>query len=146
MTGRARRFIEHPIMRVITVKRPLRKRTRDTTVNGEEKAAEVARFRHQVITEMARIHRGDPEPSFPSNPSREELAVALLRWKRFIDLAIVTLLTPVWLPVMTLIALWIAIISPGPVFLPATAYRIQRPAFHAHEISHHEGECRDSCS
>ena len=116
MTGRARRFIEHQIMRVITVKRPLRKRTRDKTVNGGEEAAEVARFRHQVITEMARIHRGDPEPSFPSNPSREELAVALLRWKGFIDLAIVTLLTPVWLPVMTLIALWVAITSPGPVF------------------------------
>ena len=116
MTGRAPRFIEHPIMRVITVKRPLRKRTPDTTVNGEEKAAEVTGFRHQIITEMARIHRGDPEPSFPSNPSREELAVALPRWKRFIDLAMVILLIPVWLPVMTLVALWVAITSPGPVF------------------------------
>ena len=77
MTRRAPRFIEHPIMRVITVKRPLRKRTRDTTVNGEEEATEVTRFLHQVVTEVARIHRGDPEPSFPSNPSREELAVAL---------------------------------------------------------------------
>ena len=124
MTGRARRFIEHPIMRVITVKRPLRKRRPDTTVNGEEEAAEVTRFRHQVITEMARIYRGDPEPSFPSNPSREELAVALPRWKRFIDLAMVTLLIPVWLPVMTLVALWVAITSPGPVF-----YRQPRVGF-----------------
>ena len=61
MKGRARRIIEHQIMSVITVKRPLRKRMPDTTVNGEEEAAEVTRFRHQVITEVARIYRGDPQ-------------------------------------------------------------------------------------
>jgi len=88
----------------------------DTTVNGEEEAAVVTRFLHQVVTDVARIHRSDPEPSFPSNPSHEELAVALPGWKRFIDLAMVTLLIPVWLPVMTLVALWVAITSPGPVF------------------------------
>src|SRR5229473_3144002 len=33
MTRRARRFIEQPIMSVITVKRPLRKRTPDMMVN-----------------------------------------------------------------------------------------------------------------
>jgi len=104
-------------MSVITVKRPLRKRRPGTTVNGKEEAAKLTRFLHQVVTEMARIDRGDSEPSFPSNPfSREELAVALPKWKRFIDLAIVTLLIPVWLPVMTLVALWVAITSPGPVF------------------------------
>src|SRR5437773_913545 len=104
-------------MSVITVKRPLHKRTPDTTVNGEEEAAEVTRFRHQVITDATWIHHGDPEPSFPSNPcSREELAVALPIWKRFIDLAVVTLLFPLWLPVMTLVALWVAVTSPGPVF------------------------------
>jgi exopolysaccharide production protein ExoY len=102
-------------MKVITVKRPQRKRTPDTTVNGKEEAAEVPRFR-QVVTEVARIHRFSA-PSFPSNPSsREEVTVALPRWKRFIDLAMVTLLIPVWLPVMTLVALWVAITSPGPVF------------------------------
>ena len=117
MTRRARRFIEPTIMSVITVKRPLRKRMPDTTVNGEEEAAEVTGFLHQVVTEVARIDRGDSEPLFPSNPfSREELVVALPRWKRFIDLAMVTLLIPVWLPVMTLVALWVAITSPGPVF------------------------------
>src|SRR6476469_10861304 len=116
MPGRVRRFIEYQIMSVITLKRPLRKRMPDTTVNGEEEATEVTGFLHQVVTEVARIHRGDPEPSLPLNPWREELAVALPGWKRFIDLAMVTLLTPVWLPVMTLIALWVAITSPGPVF------------------------------
>src|SRR5262245_32706763 len=102
-------------MSVITVKRPLRKRTPGTLVNGEEEAAEATRFRHQVITGATRIHRGDP--SFPSDPfSREELAVTLPRWKRFIDLAIIALLVPIWLPIMTFVALWVAITSPGPIF------------------------------
>src|SRR5512133_79896 len=117
MTRRARRFIEPTIMSVITVKRPRRKRTPDTTVNGEEEAAEVTRFLHQLVTEVARVHRGDSESALPSTPcSREELAAALPKWKRFIDLAMVTLLFPVWLPVMTLVALWVAITSPGPIF------------------------------
>src|SRR5207249_12060891 len=62
------------------------------------------------------FHRGDSETVFPSNPcSREELAAALPIWKRFIDLAVVTLLFPFWLPVMTLVALWVAVTSPGPI-------------------------------
>jgi lipopolysaccharide/colanic/teichoic acid biosynthesis glycosyltransferase len=89
---------------------------RVTSGNGEE-AAEVTRFLHQLVTEVARVHRGDSESALPSTPcSREELAAALPKWKRFIDLAMVTLLFPVWLPIMTLIALWVAVTSPGPIF------------------------------
>ena len=113
MTRRARRLIEHPIMSVITVRRPPRKRTPNTRVDGEEGAT---CFRRPVITEVARIHHRDPEPLVPSNPSREQPAVGLPGWKRFLDLGMVTLLIPVWLPVMTLAALWVAITSPGPVF------------------------------
>ena len=84
--------------------------------NGEE-AAEVTRFLHQLVTEVARVHRGDSETRLPSNPySREELAAALPKWKRFIDLAVVILLFPVWLSIMTLVALWVAVTSPGPIF------------------------------
>src|SRR6476619_5548288 len=61
---------------------------RVTSVNGEEEAAEVTRFLHQLVTEVARVHRGDSESALPSIPcSREELAAALPTWKRFIDLA-----------------------------------------------------------
>ena len=89
---------------------------RVTSGNGEE-AAEVTRFLHQLVTEVARVHRGDSETGLPSNPySREELAAALPKWKRFIDLAVITLLFPVWLPIMTLVALWVAVTSPGPIF------------------------------
>src|SRR5437016_13803802 len=69
--------------------------------DGEE-APEVTRLLHQLVTEVARVHRGDSDTAFPSNPcSREELAAALPKWKRFIDLAAVTLLFPVLLPIMT---------------------------------------------
>src|SRR6266568_4485723 len=89
---------------------------RVASANGEE-APEVTRLLHQLVTEVARLHRGDSETVFPSNPcSREELAAALPIWKRFIDLAVVMLLFPVWLPVMTLVALWVAVTSPGPIF------------------------------
>ena len=89
---------------------------RVASANGEE-APEVTRLLHQLVTEVARLHRGDSETVFPSNPcSREELAAALPIWKRFIDLAVVTLLFPLWLPVMTLVALWVAVTSPGPIF------------------------------
>jgi exopolysaccharide production protein ExoY len=99
----------------------VRKTNREPRVNrvgsgdGEE-ATEVTRFLHQLVTEVARIHRSDSEMAPPSNCTREELAAALPKWKRFIDLAMVTLLIPVWLPVMTLVALWIAVTSPGPIF------------------------------
>src|SRR5881392_1129470 len=84
--------------------------------NGEA-TPEVTRFLHQLVTEVARVHRGDSETAFPSTPcSPAELAAALPKWKRFIDLAVVTLLFPVWLPVMTLVALWVAVTSPGPNF------------------------------
>src|SRR6476646_9789535 len=89
---------------------------RVTSGNGEE-AVQVTRFLHQLVTEVARVHRGDSETALPSTPcSREELAAALPKWKRFIDLAMVTLLFPVWLPIMTLVALWVAVTSPGPNF------------------------------
>src|SRR5207237_7708385 len=70
-----------------------------------------------LFIQVRLLHRRVSEPVFPSNPcSREELAAALPIWKRFIDLAVVTLLFPFWLPVMTLVALWVAVTSPGPIF------------------------------
>jgi exopolysaccharide production protein ExoY len=104
--------------RTSEVQKANRSRRVDCIAPGDEEAApEVTRFLHQLITEVARVHRGDSEASFSSNTySREELAAALPKWKRFIDLALVTLLFPVWLPIMTLVALWVAVTSPGPIF------------------------------
>lgn len=54
------------------------------------------------------------DQEYPCSP--EALAKALPAWKRALDLAIIALTLPLWLPLMILIALWVAITSPGPVF------------------------------
>lgn len=38
------------------------------------------------------------------------------RWKRVLDIAFIVLALPLWLPIFLLIALWVKIVSPGPVF------------------------------
>jgi lipopolysaccharide/colanic/teichoic acid biosynthesis glycosyltransferase len=38
------------------------------------------------------------------------------RWKRVLDFTCAVLTLPVWLPIFLLIALWVKIVSPGPVF------------------------------
>lgn len=89
-----------------------------TSQDGEN--GEVIRLLHQVVTEVARVHCSESE--IPCSPA--ELALALPKWKRFLDLAIVFLMMPVWLPVMVLISLWVAMTSPGPIF-----YRQPRVGF-----------------
>src|SRR2546423_13468606 len=45
-------------------------------------------------------------------------------WKSALDITCILLSLPVWLPVMTLVALWVAVTSPGPIF-----YRQPRVGF-----------------
>ncbi len=54
----------------------------------------------------------------------QELLAALPRWKRALDFTIIALTLPIWWPLMLLIALWVAITSPGPIF-----YRQPRVGF-----------------
>jgi len=81
------------------------------------KSAEMTELLHHLVTEVARVHRGESESASGSPTySAKEFAAALPTWKRLIDLLVVVLLFPLWLPVMTLVALWVAITSPGPIF------------------------------
>ena len=69
-------------------------------------------LRH-LVTEVARVHRGESDDAPSLRPySSKEFAAALPTWKRLLDLFIVALLFPLWLPIMTLIALWVAVTSP----------------------------------
>jgi exopolysaccharide production protein ExoY len=84
---------------------------------GAAKSAEMTELLHHLVTEVARVHRGESESASTSQPySAKEFTAALPKWKRLIDLLVVALLFPLWLPVMTLVALWVAITSPGPIF------------------------------
>jgi len=92
-------------------------RTRRVAPSHAAESAEVTELLHHLVTEVARVHRGESEGTPPSQPySPKEFAAALPVWKRFLDLFIVILLFPFWLPIMTLIALWVAVTSPGPIF------------------------------
>lgn len=56
--------------------------------------------------------------------SAEAFAAALPAWKRSLDLTLIALTFPVWLPLTVFIVLWVAITSPGPIF-----YRQPRVGF-----------------
>src|SRR4029453_11883904 len=88
-------------------------------------SAEMTELLHHLVTEVARVHRGESGgPPWPQPYSPKEFAAALPIWKRLLDLFIVALLFPFWLPIMILIALWVAVTSPGPIF-----YRQPRVGF-----------------
>ena len=100
-------------------------RARRVASPGAPKSAEMTELLRHLVTEVARVHRGESESACGSQPcSAKEFAAALPKWKRLIDLLVVALLFPLWLPVMTLVALWVAITSPGPIF-----YRQPRVGF-----------------
>ena len=92
-------------------------RARRVAPTDAAESAEMTELLHHLVTEVARVHRGESEGAPWSQPySAKEFAAALPTWKRLLDLFIVALLFPFWLPIMTLSALWVAITSPGPVF------------------------------
>jgi lipopolysaccharide/colanic/teichoic acid biosynthesis glycosyltransferase len=43
-------------------------------------------------------------------------AVSNPKWKRFLDLALIVILSPLWLPLMAVLAIGIKLVSKGPVF------------------------------
>ena len=85
--------------------------------DATESAEMTELLHHLQFTEVARVHRGESDGAPGLNHAApKEFAAALPIWKRLLDLFIVALLFPFWLPIMTLSALWVAITSPGPVF------------------------------
>ena len=84
----------------------------------EEQSRPTAATRRATDGELTQLLRqamadglNGSQPLFPGS-----VAVAMPAWKRGLDLAIVAITLPVWLPLMILIALWVAVTSPGPVF------------------------------
>jgi lipopolysaccharide/colanic/teichoic acid biosynthesis glycosyltransferase len=123
-----------------------------STTPNNEGDSELSRFLQNAVTEVARSQRatGDrngsagefsfdharPDGSGSLNgktaPNRAELPAALCpglpRWKRLLDLALILLTVPLWLPIMTFLAVWVGITSPGPIFYrqPRIGFRGRR--------------------
>ena len=56
-----------------------------------------------------------PENGIPAEGGLEE-AGQIPRWKRILDVTCILLSMPFWLPIVALVALWVKMISPGPIF------------------------------
>jgi lipopolysaccharide/colanic/teichoic acid biosynthesis glycosyltransferase len=124
-----------------------------TNSNGAGGDGEIARFLQGVVTDVARsqrdaIGRNSSSEAFDSErlasldavsiinqteaPARAELPAPLCHplpvWKRGLDLLLIVLTAPLWVPVMTLIAIWVGITSPGPIFYrqPRIGFRGRR--------------------
>src|SRR6476620_6246754 len=87
---------------------------RDSAFNGHAQAP--LEFGHRAM-----VH-DEPLPSVEKNPEifRESDAAKVApgtipSWKRILDVTCILLTSPLWLPVVLVIALWIKIVSPGPI-------------------------------
>ena len=120
--------------------------------HGEENG-ELDRFLQDVVTDVARsqrdpIGRNGSSEAFDSGRLASLDAVSIINqaeahggaelsarlspplpaWKRGLDLLVIALTAPLWLPVMTVIAIWVGITSPGPIFYrqPRIGFRGRR--------------------
>jgi len=56
------------------------------------------------------------EPAFEDGKCESDSAGEIPLWKRVLDLTCILLSLPLWLPIFVLIAVWVKIVSPGPIF------------------------------
>ena len=117
--------------------------------NGQE--GEIASFLEDIVAEVAHAQRvpsgvnGSPTLEFDranagdavgflncEGPQSAELPAPLYPglpvWKRALDLVLILLTAPFWLPLMTLTAIWVGTTSPGPIFYrqPRIGFRGRR--------------------
>jgi lipopolysaccharide/colanic/teichoic acid biosynthesis glycosyltransferase len=87
-----------------------------------ERAALAAALAAEPHTKLlpATLHEALPEPMQPA----EGALIEFPGWKRALDLALIALTCPIWLPLMLLVMAAIRISSPGPIF-----YRQERVGF-----------------
>ncbi len=123
-----------------------------TNSNGDRRDGEIARFLQDVVAEVAHsqraaIGRNGSSEAFNSERLASLDAVSIINqtgasaaaeppplcrplpaWKRGLDLLLIVLSAPLWLPIMTLIAIWVGITSPGPIFYrqPRIGFRGRR--------------------
>jgi lipopolysaccharide/colanic/teichoic acid biosynthesis glycosyltransferase len=120
---------------------------------NDEENGEIAHFLQDVVTDVARsqrdgIGRNGSSEAFDSGRLASLDAVSIINqteahggaqlpaplcpplpaWKRGFDLVLIALTAPLWLPVMTLIAIWVGITSHGPIFYrqPRIGFRGRR--------------------
>jgi lipopolysaccharide/colanic/teichoic acid biosynthesis glycosyltransferase len=87
-----------------------------------KKTGPIGVFLHRVSSTLAPVRppaarrTTDSGRIIAGSVAAEDSRRALPAWKRLLDLSVILLTAPGWLPVMLGIAAWIKIVSPGPVF------------------------------
>ena len=85
---------------------------------------------HYQAQAVDRIHRvANPGDARAENQTAEIGCPPPPRWKRALDLILILLTLPTWLTVMVVIACWIKVTSPGPVFFKQERVGFQRRRF-----------------
>ncbi|MEP6937627.1 MAG: sugar transferase [Chthoniobacterales bacterium] len=87
-----------------------------------EPAGLVGGFSHP--TQGASAFDGASQDASPSQDPFECLDGPIPAWKRLLDVGCIAITAPIWLPLMLLIAAWIKLVSPGPIF-----YRQERVGY-----------------
>lgn len=88
---------------------------RDSAVESDGEAQTSQFGRKAMACDPAPIalekYANEPDGSDSTGASNQ-----IYPWKRILDLTCILLTLPIWLPVVVVIALWIKIVSPGPIF------------------------------
>jgi lipopolysaccharide/colanic/teichoic acid biosynthesis glycosyltransferase len=85
----------------------------DSSLNGDAQAqiGKTAMPAGQTRPASASKTRPGVDAAVPTAPTG-----GIPSWKRLLDITFILLTLPLWLPVVLVVALWIRIVSPGPIF------------------------------
>src|SRR5271165_2986972 len=89
---------------------------RDSAVVGDAQTSS-PQFGNTSMASDQPLHPSDNKPNMPFGTGIAMAASAEVpSWKRVLDIVCILLSTPLWLPVLMILALWIKLASPGPIF------------------------------
>jgi lipopolysaccharide/colanic/teichoic acid biosynthesis glycosyltransferase len=99
--------------------------SRDSATLGEPQASSA----HSASRTMAFDQTLQPSQNqkIPSVGTATSSLIPL--WKRSLDIACITLSMPFWLPMMIALAIWVRLVSPGPIFFRQERVGYQRKRF-----------------
>jgi exopolysaccharide production protein ExoY len=80
--------------------------------NGKGPAQRISRVFSEREDRLGSFNRS----GLPQGQAAASSSYSLPRWKKILDLGLILLVAPIWLPLMMLVMLWIKASSPGPVF------------------------------
>jgi exopolysaccharide production protein ExoY len=88
---------------------------RDSTGKSEA-GAQTSEFGHKATACDPLPTAFENNANVPAGTISKNVSNKIPSWKRILDITCILLTLPIWLPIVAVIALWIKIVSPGPIF------------------------------